>query len=197
MEPITLAAIAGLQLILLTLVQGFVQSRKERRDSALAIETAAAQAALKKKEREEDYARQDLVAERVAAAAREVKAVATQAADAAELLLKAQAETVARTDEVARLASEADRRIAEQLTAIDEQGKKIHILVNSDMTAARTAERDSLRALALVLRRLSPDAKDEIVRVEKRITELDQILADRHAAQLRVEEEARAHEAGR
>jgi len=197
MEPITLAAIAGLQLILLTLVQGFVQSRKERRDSVLAIETAAAQAALKKKEREEDYARQDLVAERVAAAAREVKAVATQAADAAELLLKAQAETVARTDEVARLASEADRRIAEQLTAIDEQGKKIHILVNSDMTAARTAERDSLRALALVLRRLSPDAKDEIVRVEKRITELDQILADRHAAQLRVEEEARAHEAGR
>jgi hypothetical protein len=176
---ITIALIAGLQVILLAVVTSSIQARKERRD-----------AELKSKEKAEDYARQDLVAERVALAAK-------QAADAAALLLKAQRETIARTDEVARLAAEAAARVDTQLKASLEQGNKIHILVNSDMTAARTAERNSLKLLLIALRRISasgqisPDESKEIEDVEQRIAELDQILADRLAAQHRVDESER------
>ncbi len=176
--PIAIALIAAMQVVLLTIVQSAVLARKDRRD-----------ADLRSREKAEDYKRQDEVAARVAAAARE-------AAGAAELLLRAQHETIARTDEVARLAAEADARIAAQLTESLEQGKKIHILVNSDMTAARTAQRDSLKLLLLALRRISvtagassADEADEIAKVEKRIIELDQILADRLAAQRRVDAE--------
>jgi len=174
--PIAIALIAGLQVILLTIVQSSILARKERRD-----------AELKSREKAEDYKRQDEVAARVAAAA-------TKAATAADLLLKAQHDTIARTDEVARLAAAADERIAAQLTETLEQGKKIHILVNSDMTAARTAERNSATLLLLALRRLgaatggSSEAElEEIAKVEKRIEELNQILADRLAAQQRVD----------
>jgi uncharacterized lipoprotein NlpE involved in copper resistance len=124
-EGAQMAFIAFAQLIALALVTAWITSRKEKRD----------------------YARQDEVAERVATAAK-------QAADAATLLVQAQKDTIARTDEVARLAEASDKRIVDQLTAIDEQGKKIHILVNSDMTAARTNERDSMRLLLVALRQV-------------------------------------------
>jgi hypothetical protein len=182
METTNIALIASGQIVLVIIVQAIVLAFKERRD-----------AKFKKLEKEEDYARQDVVAERVAIAAK-------QAADAAALLLKAQKETISRTDEVARLAAEADERIHQQLVGLDEQGKKIHILVNSDMTAARTAERDSLKLLVIALKRvLSLDSKSEsdkdeenkeITRVEERIAELDQILADRLAAQAKVDAES-------
>jgi hypothetical protein len=193
MTPVYIALIAVAQLVLLASVQGWISSRKERRDAALQEAKEA-----------RDYARQDLVADRVALAAKEVATVAREAAASAALLVKAQAETIARTDEVARLAAAADERIAAQLTALDEQGKKIHILVNSDMTAARTNERDQTRLTLLALKRVQGmsvklginstiDEENAIAAAEKRILELDQILADRHAAQLVVDDEARRH----
>jgi hypothetical protein len=178
--------IAGVQILLLTVVQSYLTGRKDLRD-----------AAIRANEKRADYERQDQVAERVATAA-------NTAAHAAGLLVKAQAETIARTDEVARLAEAADKRINAQLVAIDEQGRKIHILVNSDMTAARTAERDSMKLLVLSLRnayslsvklgvKLTGHEQEEIDRVEERIEELNQILADRLAAQAKVDAEAKAH----
>lgn len=178
-EPtITIAVIAAVQLLAMALVTGWIADRHARRD-----------AELKGLEKAEDYARQDLVAARVAAAAK-------QAADAAALLLKAQKDTIARTEEVARLAAETDKRITNKLDQTIEQGKKIHILVNSDMTAARTAERDSAVLLLIALKRLSGSEAneaelEEINKVEKRIEELNQILADRLAAQHRVDDEER------
>jgi hypothetical protein len=187
MEPIWIALIAGVQFLALAALQGFLAARKDRRE-----------AEFKRKEKAEDYARQDLVADRVAAAA-------DQAASAARLLVKAQADTILRTDEVARLMALSNKSIGEQLTTIDEQGKKIHILVNSDMTAARTNERDSMRLLLAALRQLQEFGRqinptdrrkdggdsEAIVIAERRIKELDVILADRKAAQIAVEEEAR------
>jgi hypothetical protein len=184
-DVITLAIVAGVQVLLLTIVQSTIAARKERTE-----------AERKRVEREEDYARQDLVAERVALAAK-------QAADAAQLLVKAQHETIARTDEVAKVAAASDALIQAQLKSIDTQGKKIHILVNSDMTAARTNERDQARLTLLALKRVQAlsaklglsvtrDEVDAIKTAEERIVELDQILADRLAAQRAVDEEAAA-----
>lgn len=198
-SPITLAVLALLPPLLLAGVTGWITSRKEKRDAERALAAAQAIADLKREEKLEDWRRQDEVADRAAKAAAEVKIVAKQAADAADLLVAAQKETIARTDEVARIAAENDRHITEKLEEGLEQGRKIHILVNSDMTAARTAERDSLKLLVIALKRLAGSDEidtDEIGRVEKRIAELDQILADRHAAQEKVEAEAaRQHDA--
>jgi hypothetical protein len=126
------------------------------------IVLAVVQAAISARKEKRDYARQDLVALRV--------------------------------EKVARLAEEADRRTQAKL-------KEIHILVNSDMTAARTAERDAMKLLVIALKQVvtanikleipSPrELIEEIARAEGRILELNDILADRHAAQVRVEHEA-------
>lgn len=196
---IGLAVVTLLQVILMAGITAWSASRKEKRDAERLIAAAEAASHLRTIEKEEDWRRQDLVADRVAAAAR-------QAADAAQLLVKAQAETIIRTDEVARIAAAADQRVQEQLKAIDEQGKKIHILVNSDMTAARTNERDQTRLTLIALRRVQalseslglPITEEEIAAIqaaEDRIVELDVILADRHAAQLIVEAEAAKRDA--
>jgi hypothetical protein len=193
-NPIVLALIAVGQIALLAVITGFIASRKEKRDAERAIEAAKQAAKLKSDEKAEDWRRQDEVAERVAVAAK-------QAADAALLLVEAQKETIARTDEVARVQAESDKRIGDQLLAIDEQGKKIHILVNSDMTAARTNERNQTMLTVLALKRvqalsrklgLPVDVKEEesIVTAEGRIEELNQILADRLAAQHKVDAES-------
>jgi hypothetical protein len=193
-NPVLLALIAVAQIVLLAVITAFVQSRKEKRDAERAIEAARHAAKLKSEEKAEDWRRQDEVAERVAAAAK-------QAADAALLLVQAQKDTIARTDEVARIQAESDKRIGDQLLAIDEQGKKIHILVNSDMTAARTNERNQIVLTVLALRRVQAlsrklglpvdeEEEESIVTAEARIEELNQILADRLAAQHRVDAES-------
>jgi hypothetical protein len=194
-DVVVLALIAGGLAIINAVVSAWVTARKDHREAEVRRSEKVEAAEERRREKAEDYARQDLVADRVAAAAREV-------ADRAQLLLKAQEDAIVRTDEVARLAEAADTRISLQLTSIDELSQKIHILVNSDMTAARTAERDSLKLLVLALRQThalnmkfgipqSEHEEEEIKRVEDRIVELDLILADRHAAQKEVEEEAR------
>lgn len=171
-----LALIAGGQLLLMAGLSAWIAARKDRND-----------AQRKSAEKAEDYARQDLVADRVAAAAQ-------QAAHAAHLLVDAQKATIERTDEVARLVAESDTNTRGALQSIDEQTKKIHILVNSDMTAARTNERDQTRLTLIALKRVQAlsaslglvidDSENQaIAAAEIRITELDVILADRLAAQ--------------
>lgn len=217
---VIVAVIALVQLLLLTGLNGWLTNKQDRRT-----------AELRAKEKAEDYKRQDEVAARVAQAAaqtaaaadllvkaqaattlaaedvaKQVQDTAREVTDRAQLLLEAQTKTTIAAEEVARLAVESDKRIQAGLQANLDLGQKIHILVNSDMTAARTAERDSLKLLVLALRNTlaltsqlgiitSPEDKDrqekEIAEVAKRITELDQILTDRHAAQKRVEEQTK------
>jgi hypothetical protein len=166
LDAATIAIVSGpISVVLLAALQGWIASRKAQRD-----------ADIRQEEKADDYARQDLVAERVATAAYKTE-------EAARLLVKAQAETIARTDEVARKAEESDKRTTDKLDLI-------HILVNSDMTAARIAERDSAKLLLIALKRIGVHDEDdhkEIIRVEDRITELDKIIADRLAAQLKID----------
>jgi hypothetical protein len=201
---VVLALIAMTQLVILAILNELLQARKEKRA-----------AALKKAEKDEDDARQDARAEKAERKATELaeqadkkaeeraEKVARQAREAAALLATAQAETIARTEEVARVAAANDVKVQQQLHAIDEQGKKIHILVNSDMTAARENERDSMKVTLLALKKIrvlheqagvtfDPEDEEEIAKTEARILELDGILADRHQAQLAVDAEARA-----
>jgi len=173
-SPLALAVVAILPPLLLAGLTGWIMSRKEKRDAERAITAAQAAAVLKRDEKLEDWRRQDEVADRVAAAAAEVAKQAADAADllvqaqqdtitrtdevarqgaaAATLLLAAQRETIARTDEVARLAEAADQRTHAQLTAVSEQATKIHILVNNDMTIALANEREAMRRLVGALR---------------------------------------------
>jgi polyhydroxyalkanoate synthesis regulator phasin len=155
-----------------------------------------------------DYQRQDQVAkvaaETAAAAALQVQEVATLAAEAAARLEAAQAESIRRTDEVARLTASQAVQTDRKLDAIDAQAKRIHTLVNSDMTAARQSELDQTRAMVAVLRRVTslaqekgtaPDPRDmeALSTADARVGELEQILADRLHQLHQVEDEARAH----
>lgn len=100
----------------------------------------------------------------------------------------------AREDEVARLA-------AGSILSQNAQLERIHTLVNSDMTAARQSERDQTMAMTAVLRRVislaqsrgqAPDVQDveALQAAEKRVFDLDRILADRLAQMRLVNAEA-------
>jgi len=165
-EVVQLAVVAGVTGLLMSIAQWWLASKSKK----------------------EDYARQDAVAARVESARKQVE-------DAAKLLVNAQDETNRRTDEVAKLAVESDARIQEQL-------QKIHTLVNSDMTAARTNERNQTEMLVISLKRfktlseklglpVTTEEDETIMRNEKRIVELDSILADRLAAQHKIDEAAK------
>jgi len=163
MEPVYLAGIAFLQLVALTVITQWGKSRDKK----------------------EDWARQDAVAAKVETAAREVVA-------RAKLLEEAQAETIARTDKVATVAAAADARVQASLKVIDESTQKIHKLVNSDMTAAREAERKAVEEtiaelLAQQATAPTPERAKRIAVKQKRVVELTQILADRLAAQKAVD----------
>jgi hypothetical protein len=188
-----LAIIGAIQILTLTIVQAVIGYFKDQRD-----------AEARAKEKAEDYKRQDLVADRVAAVALQAKEAARLVAARVETVatnnMTANADLIARTDLVARLASEANVRVEAQLIAIDEQGRKIHILVNSDMTTARTNERDQTRLTLLALLHvkalsqklgvpLTPGEEQAIEDAKIRIEELNQLLADRLAAQRRVDDE--------
>lgn len=128
--------------------------------------------------------------------------VAAQAERAAAKLLAAQQESIARTDEVARLTALSAKRADEKLDQIDLQARRIHTLVNSDMTAARQSELDQTRAVVVVLRRVialaertrgaEPDERDvtALSAANKRVIDLEAILADRMAQMREVEAEA-------
>jgi hypothetical protein len=169
MTQLQIAFIAAAQIVLLAAMNYWAASRKDLRDGNR-----------RDKERKEDWDRQD--------------AVANQAREAARLLLNAQKESISRTDEVAKVAAETNKNIQSQLVEVSDQGRKIHALVNSDMTAARTNERNQTVLTLAALKRvqllstnlgIGADQKEiEAIReAELRIKELDAILADRLAAQ--------------
>lgn len=191
-DTLQLALVAVLAASLSAIITAIVNGFKDRRD-----------ATIKKEEREADWKRQDQVAERAALAAEavkrvaerqelatiEVKRVATQASEAAALLVSATAETNRRTEEVAKVAAEADIRTQTMLGTIDESTKQIHRFVNADFTASLRNGRDTTMLLILALKKLragqgsSPEEDALIAAKEASVRELDKMLADRATAQ--------------
>src|SRR6185436_3792176 len=104
-----IALISGIQLLALTFLQGYVSERKNRKN-----------ALIRHDERQEDYARQDVVAKRITDAA----SIAAQRT--ARLLADAQAQTIKKTDEVAAAAAVSDEKVQAQLTSMNDLAKKIH-----------------------------------------------------------------------
>jgi hypothetical protein len=101
-----------------------------------------------------------------------------------------------REDKVARRVEKVATDAAAANKATTSTLKQIHTLVNSDMTAARTAELMTTRLLIVALRRQSGGDDEEttaaIVAAQNRVIELEQILADRLVAQRKVEADAAA-----
>ena len=95
-----------------------------------------------------DYQRQDKVAAEAAKTARataeQVRDVAEQAAEAASILRAAQAESIRRTDEVARLAAQQAEVTTARLDDTNSKLDVIHGLVNSTLSAALQSELDAL-----------------------------------------------------
>jgi hypothetical protein len=107
-----------------------------------------------------------------------------------------QDEVAARVALVAVTANESQKT----LNVLVSTTEKVHKLVNSDMTTARTNERTALQLLLLSLRRMQalptqPGAPSETdtqsaIRVaEQQIKDLDKILAERKLAQDKVDVE--------
>lgn len=129
-----------------------------------------------REDRQADYARQD--------------EVAVRAAEASEALLHEQRQIASGT-----------KAANGKLDQLDKQARRIHTLVNSDMTAARQSELDQTRAVAVVLRRVIEIARaapgqmplpgdlEALERAEERIAELQAILADRLEQARRAEAE--------
>lgn len=113
MDPGLVLALSGIVTAIIVAVGAIVTSQLSARQIRQA--------------KEQDWARQDAVAAKA-------DDVAAQAAKAAKLLLEAQRDTTARTEEVARLAALRDERTEAKLEAIDAQGKVIHSLVNNKLT---------------------------------------------------------------
>ncbi len=156
----------------------------------------------------EQYKREDRVAAAAKKAAEDLvvsqRKIADQAAEAATLLLKSQQDSIARTNEVARLAAAAQVEAAAKLDQLGLQTKRIHTLVNSEMTAARQAELDQTRAMIVVLKRVIALAESRGLRVasedaealesaQDRAAELEAILADRLVQVREVEAEQKIH----
>ena len=181
---ILVAALAFIGTLIVGVVVPFFlvrQSARERR------EDLARQAAQHREDRDAEWARQDQVALKAERATVELAASQKRIAD--------QAETAA------NLAAERDAKVAGQLSRIDAQARRIHTLVNSDMTAARQSERDQAQAMITVLRKvitlaeergLVPEESDidALQTAEQRVVDLDRILADRMQQMRAVEEEA-------
>lgn len=134
-----------------------------------------------------DYQRQDAVAKAAAetarAAAEQVRGVATQAAQTAEVLQAAQAESIRRTDEVARMTAQQSAHAEAKLDVI--RG-----LVDGAMTAALQSEMDALVTSRAMMREVmdlkksgghepAEDAVAALAATEAKITELRASIADR------------------
>jgi len=141
-----------------------------------------------------DYQRQDKVAaaaaETARAAATQVRDVAAQAAEAASILQAAQAESIRRTDEVARLAEQHAARTGAKLDDTNSKLDIIHGLVNSTLSAALQSELDALVTSLAMMNEVidlkrggghEPTAEAVIALqdTEAKITELKGTLADR------------------
>lgn len=159
-EAVWVALIVATAGVASTLLLSHLQSRQRRREKA------------------EDYARQDAVAERLTrrqdAVAAKVAEAATQAAEAAELLLAANERVAAQT-------AEADRATQARL-------QQIHVLVNSNLTEAQERELEATRGTLVSMREVvalsrklglepAPDSLRQIESTEARIDILARNLA--------------------
>jgi len=141
-----------------------------------------------------DYQRQDKVAlaaaETARAAARQVRDVAEQAAEAAAILQAAQAESIRRTDEVARLAEQQAALVGAKLDDTNGKLDVIHGLVNSAMTTALQSEMDALVTSLAMMREVmdlkksgghepAAEAVIALQATEAKITELQASITDR------------------
>jgi hypothetical protein len=137
----------------------------------------------RRQEREEDYARQDEVAEKV-------RLAADQAAEAAKLLLERQDQASEQSAERNRLLVEANERAADSAALTNGKLDQIHTLVNSNMTAAMQSELDATVALLDTLREVvalneaagrqpTAEAVGRIDAMQKKVDELSANLTDR------------------
>lgn len=127
--------------------------------------------------------------------------VAEKAAEAAGLLLAAQQDLIARTDEVARHVAEEATVTSAKLDALDVQGKKIHTLVNQKLT---DVTEKALAATAALLAALEESADDQqalgrpptvaaverIAQTRRDVASLRGTLADRAGQQAVVDADA-------
>jgi hypothetical protein len=141
-----------------------------------------------------DYQRQDKVAAAAAAtakaAAAQVAGIAEQAVKAASVLQAAQAETIRRTDEVARLTAQ---QAAKAEAKLDDHSGKLDVirgLVDGAMTAALQSELDALLTSLAMMREVmdlkksgghdpTPQAITALHATEAKIAELRVTIADR------------------
>lgn len=182
----TAIIVSFLSPVVLSWIQGRQRRAEKAQDAAIAAKAAKADEERKRRERQEDNDRQDQIAARVEGAA-------TLAATAATNLAEAQAATIAAAELVAKKAAETDAAVTEKL-------EQIHGLVNSDMTAARHAERDAVRNAAakarlnmsLMKRLAMPIPPEDVAALElldARVEDLNNILADRLAAQTKIDDD--------
>jgi hypothetical protein len=193
-QLIAVLAIAVLAPIIVAIYMANRVDKRHREDRAADWQREDEKEAKRLKAAEEVAARAETAASDLAASQ---KKIADQAAVAAELLVASNE----------RAAANAELTLG-KLDQIDKQAKRIHTLVNSDMTAARQEQLDQIRITVTVLKRvidlaakngIKPDKQDveSLARAESRVAELESILADRaHQMQLVEAERERLSKSG-
>jgi hypothetical protein len=120
--------------------------------------------------------------------------VAKKAEEAAALLLAAQKESIARTDEVARHVAAATTETTAKLDALDRQGRQIHTLVNRRLTVVTEQALTATVALLEMLEDTSAEqaalgnpvpakTATRIERARREVEALRGTLAERHEQQ--------------
>lgn len=169
---VSAALIAGLSAFLSPVALVFLNNRSRRQ------------------EKEEDYARQDDVAEKAAT-------TAARLLESQRVLVEKATEATAVADEAARVlrintakAAEAAKATSDKLVEVANTANVIHTLVNSTLTAAKQAEYNatasklaSLQAVAAMRKQFSLTVDEgavvEIEDTKKMLTQLGADLADR------------------
>jgi len=183
--------------ILAPIIMGWVKGQAEKEAVLKAADQAKAEkaeanaqraqdAADRRAEKEQDWARQDLVASR--------------AETAAGQLLESQALLAKQAETAARVLAHNTESVADRLDVLADGQIVIHALVNSNMTAAMQAELDAKHALLLALRRnaelepvVTQDSKDLIVVTEAKIVSLEEQLVERAGQQALVDAQLKEH----
>lgn len=162
MENVYLALIVAVPALLSPLFLSWLTNRNQQKVKELDAE-------LKRREKLEDYARQDEVAER---------------------LVKQQNAAVAKVAEVAESLRVENRIVAETTKTTNEKLDVIHVLVNSNMTASMQGELNALRIGLTQMREIielkkaaglqpTPEVQMSVGSLMGKIAELEAQLADR------------------
>jgi hypothetical protein len=126
---VTAVLVSVIAPVVYALITGYVKRTDDRE-----------QAAIRREEKEQDWARQDVVAAKVDAAAK-------KAAETAKLLEAAQAVSIAAAEEVARLAAHNAKTTDTQLSALKEVADHTQTLVNSNLYAEMLARLGFMKGL--------------------------------------------------